>query len=690
MSNYNFKNEYKPIEVNQNEVQLGTFAPSHIYHDMYENTNHRYPLLDGAQINWGGLTLFGVNFSSYGDNGYGAWAEVFNRLQDTINELETRLSALENAEPISFTLSANPSTYTNLSNGSTILLTANGLPSGKTVTWTATPSNSNYWDFQTDGNSATVSLNYSEQSVKGTVSIRSIGEGSGYVTLKADFAAGQPISIDPLTINATYNGVNASKKLTAKPILPLSQGTFRWINPSTQSNTNISIEVNTDDYSICTVRNSSTTNGASGVIIQVSNSNAERPATWSGTISAAPLKVISVTGITLIDGDGNNVSESEIQMATIDDTTTLTATVSPSNATNKNVTWTSSNTRCVNIVPNGNTCTITAINTGTSKITCTAQDGSGTKVACTVNCTWEDEPATVKVTGITLDKSEIKMDSIGNITVLTATVSPSNATNKNVTWSLSGDSCVDIEPNNNKCGIKSANFGKATITCTAQDGSGTKATCDVKCIRPTTVQVTGITLIDDDDNNVSESKIEMVSIGDIVTLTATVSPSNATNKNVKWTSSNGACIDIEPNGNTCKITATDYGTSIITCTAQDGSGKKVTCTVKCIDNQPVNQYKYYWGTEEINLSQLESQGTSVDTPINKITNTLNLLPENVFAYFIYPKSWGKATLLDNEDDGVGIDPYDNWYPYNDVKENYYIYSGAHGMTQGTEINITYN
>ena len=52
---------------------------------------------------------------------------------------------------------------------------------------------------------------------------------------------------------------------------------------------------------------------------------------------------------------------------------------------------------------------------------------------------------------------------------------------------------------------------------------------------------------------------------------------------------------------------------------------------------------YYWGTEEIDLSQLESQGISVDVPINKITNTLDLLHGN-YVYFIYPKSWGKATL----------------------------------------------
>ena len=61
-----------------------------------------------------------------------------------------------------------------------------------------------------------------------------------------------------------------------------------------------------------------------------------------------------------------------------------------------------------------------------------------------------------------------------------------------------------------------------------------------------------------------------------------------------------------------------------------------------------------------------------------------------YAYFIYPKSWGRATLLDNDGDGVGMDPYDDWYSKDDVKENYYIYSGGDSITNGFEINITYN
>lgn len=104
--------------------------------------------------------------------------------------------------------------------------------------------------------------------------------------------------------------------------------------------------------------------------------------------------------------------------------------------------------------------------------------------------------------------------------------------------------------------------------------------------------------------------------------------------------------------------------------------------------QPTGKYLYYWGTEEISLSQLQSQGISTDSPVTKITNTLDLLHGN-YAYFIYPKEWGRATLLDNDGDGVGMDPYDNWYTKSDIKDNYYINSGGEGMMIGTEINITY-
>jgi len=110
---------------------------------------------------------------------------------------------------------------------------------------------------------------------------------------------------------------------------------------------------------------------------------------------------VSVTGVTL---NKNSIS------MTVGDTETLTATVAPDNATNKNVTWSSSN-EAIATVSNGN---VTAVATGTVTITVTTADGGRTDT-CTITVTppyakyfgtWADSQITVVITG-----NEIKEDS---------------------------------------------------------------------------------------------------------------------------------------------------------------------------------------------------------------------------------------------------------------------------------------
>ncbi len=81
----------------------------------------------------------------------------------------------------------------------------------------------------------------------------------------------------------------------------------------------------------------------------------------------------------------------------------------------------------------------------------------------------------IAVTGVSLNKSSVSLDG-GGTYQLSATVSPSNATNKNVTWSSSNNGVAIV----NASGLVTAvSNGTATITATAADGSGKKATCSV-------------------------------------------------------------------------------------------------------------------------------------------------------------------------------------------------------------------
>ncbi len=164
----------------------------------------------------------------------------------------------------------------------------------------------------------------------------------------------------------------------------------------------------------------------------------------------------------------------------------------------------------------------------------------------------------IPVTNISLDKTSVALE-IGDTQTLTATITPSNATDKTVTWTSSNPSVASVSN-----GVITAKaVGTATITVKTTDGSKT-ATCTVTVKTPT-VSVAGISL------NKSAATLE---IDETVTLLETLTPSNATNKNVTWTSSDNSVATVS-NGT---VTAVGEGTAIITVRTVDGN-KTATCTV---------------------------------------------------------------------------------------------------------------
>ena len=167
---------------------------------------------------------------------------------------------------------------------------------------------------------------------------------------------------------------------------------------------------------------------------------------------------ISVTGVTL---DKSTLSLVE------GSSETLSATVTPENAANRAVTWTSSNT-AVAAFSNG---VVTAKSAGTATITATTADG-GYTASCTVTVTAK-APTVISVTGISLNKSAVSLEE-GKTEALTATITPSNATNKAVSWKSSNTAVAVVS--NGVVTAKSA--GTATITATTADG-GYTASCTV-------------------------------------------------------------------------------------------------------------------------------------------------------------------------------------------------------------------
>jgi len=180
-------------------------------------------------------------------------------------------------------------------------------------------------------------------------------------------------------------------------------------------------------------------------------------------------------------------------------------------------------------------------------------------------------PSTVSVSGVSLNKSSLALNG-GYLDTLTATVSPSNATNKNVSWTTSKSDVATVSDGT----VTAKSAGTATITVTTADG-GKTATCAVTVTAAATVPVSGVSL-----NKTSLS----LAVGESETLTATVSPSDATNKTVSWTTSNPSLATVS-GGTVTGISIGGTGMVTITVITADGN-KKATCDVKVVPSGPTN------------------------------------------------------------------------------------------------------
>lgn len=260
---------------------------------------------------------------------------------------------------------------------------------------------------------------------------------------------------------------------------------------------------------------------------------------------------IPVTGITLEPTsvelvDGENV--------------TITAIISPDDATNKQVKWTSSSPSI--LVSNGRITTsfkqgapTTLINgklaLGQGTITATTEDG-GKMAKCQVTV----YAKIIAVTGISLTESSLQLAKGENHT-LTASVHPNNATDKAVQWVSSDNSVASVDQ---KGTVTAVGVGEATITASA---GGFSASCSVSVSIP----VTSISL---------DSNLLFLTKGSVAVLTATVSPDDATDKTVQWSSDNPSVATVDQNGT---VTAVDAGNAVITASA---GGFSASCSVYCL------------------------------------------------------------------------------------------------------------
>jgi len=245
---------------------------------------------------------------------------------------------------------------------------------------------------------------------------------------------------------------------------------------------------------------------------------------------------VSVTGV--------SVSPTSTSIS-VGGTATLTATVSPSNATNKAVSWTSSNTSVATVSSSG---VVTGVAGGSATITVKTSDGS-----FTATTTVTVASTTIPVTGVTVLPTSATV-SVGGTTTLAATVLPSNASIKTVSWTSSNTSVATVSSSGVVTGVAT---GSAIITVKTTSGSYTATTTIT--VSSTTIPVTGVTV---------SPTSATVAAGSTTTLAATVLPSNASNKTVSWTSSNTSVATVSSSG---VVTGVAAGSATITATTSNGS-----------------------------------------------------------------------------------------------------------------------
>ncbi len=248
-----------------------------------------------------------------------------------------------------------------------------------------------------------------------------------------------------------------------------------------------------------------------------------------------------------VDATGVTLSQSALTL-TIGETAQLTANVLPAEASDRSVTWSSSNTSVATVDSNGN---VTTVGVGTANITATTHNG------LTATCQVTVKPVEVQSVSLNMDYTSLNP---GMTRQLIATVLPSNATYTNVTWSTSDSNVATVNANGLVTGKAE---GEAIITATTHNGL--TATCQVTV---TPVEVQSVSL-----------NMDYTSLNPGMTrqLIATVLPSNATYTNVTWSTSDSNVATVNANG---LVTGKAEGEAIITATTHNGL--TATCRVVVI------------------------------------------------------------------------------------------------------------
>ena len=202
----------------------------------------------------------------------------------------------------------------------------------------------------------------------------------------------------------------------------------------------------------------------------------------------------------------------------------------------------------------------------------------------------DPEPSPKNVSGVYLSMSELTLEA-GTSFTLSVTVQPSDADNKNVSWSSDNSGIATVDQSGVVTAVKP---GTATITVTTADGGKTATTKITVTKAPTGIKLDKSTL--------------KITMGKKETLKATISPSDASEKVINWASDNTSAATVDSKG---EVTAVKPGKAVITATTAVGSFKaQCEVTVTPIEPEIVDMgLSVKWGSFNLGATKPEEYGS---------------------------------------------------------------------------------
>jgi len=332
----------------------------------------------------------------------------------------------------------------------------------------------------------------------------------------------------------------------------------------------------------------------------------------------------------LIEASGISLDRDSVKLFP-SDKTTLTATITPKNTTDKHVSWTSSNSAVASVDSNG---IVSAIRAGSAVITAKTENGKSAACMLTV-------PG---LTGITVKEKDISLEAGGThkfeeISIIGYETDSLSAADKVVTLTSSNTNIVAV----NGHSITAKNPGTATITFSTVNGITTTCKVTVK-----EVAVSGIAL---NKTNIT------LTVGDTVTLTATVSPANVSDKTVTWASSNSKAAFVT-NGN---VAAIGEGTTVITAKAGNKTAQ-CTVTVKAKEKYLAEGQcgaNAYWTLSEEGVLTISGTGAMDYFNLNEVKTTAGTQSVSTAPWYADYKNIIKKVVI--QEGIINISRYAFWY-----------------------------